>query len=113
MTQLIRSDPKQGGTGSVYAINGFFRQPVSPGDYPTWQFITGGPDKQAQLDPEGFDFFMRNTVEVNHINLSLMHNVGQTRALSEISEQIDSIPSSGGSVDAEKIVDEIAERLAE
>ena len=112
MTQLIRSDPTQGGTGAVYAINGFFRQPVSPEDYGKWLFLTGGTAAQAQLDTENFDFFMRNTVEVNNINISVMHNIGQTAALTAVSKQIDSIPASGASVNADQIVDELAERLA-
>gem|GEM_PF-5995322 len=67
VTKLIRNDPAQGGDGGVIAVNGFLRQNVPSEELPTWVFITGGLANVANVSPDGFAFFVRNTREVDEL----------------------------------------------
>lgn len=67
VTKLIRNDPAQGGDGGVIAVNGFLRQNVPSEELATWVFITGGLSNIANVSPEGFAFFVKNTREVDEL----------------------------------------------
>lgn len=68
MAKLIRSDPTQGGNGAVIAVAGLLRTSVSAGDFPRWQFLTGGPGATVNVDAQTFEFFIRNTGDAKNID---------------------------------------------
>lgn len=91
---LIRNnDPTHRDFGAVWAIHGFWREPVAGSEYQKWQFITGGPDKVRQLTGENFDWMMRITHDISAwgpLVLSVLYTRAQVDLLVKSAARIES-----------------------